>query len=158
MANDRNDYDQWLSDQQETPKMPTDATPDDPTDDSLVYKGYNEFLSQCAQCHQINGIAYDKSPTDGTPDPNYGGAKHPLTAGNAPNLTHLMSRNRFAGNLFALYTDDTRKEVNVSELGNWLRNPKSMKPMAPDENRGMPNLNLTQDQIDALVAFLSTLK
>ena len=89
------------------------------------------------------------------------GAQHPLTSGNAPNLTHLMSRNKFAGNLFDLYTTDGNggeKQVNVSQLGNWLRNPKNLKPMAPDENRGMPNLNLTQDQIDALVAFLSTLK
>ena len=33
-----------------------------------------------------------------------------------------------------------------------------MKPMAPDQFRGMPNLNLSQDQIDKLVAYLSTLK
>ena len=158
------DYDTWLAEQQEPAAFPTDTTPDDPTDDSLAYKGYTEFKANCAQCHQINGLGYDKELTDGTPDPDYGGtidtatgyAKMPLTSGNAPNLTHLMSRNKFAGNLFDLYTEDGK--VNVSNLGNWLRNPKNMKPMAPDENRGMPNLNLTQDQIDALVAFLSTLK
>ena len=33
-----------------------------------------------------------------------------------------------------------------------------MKPMAPDQNRGMPNLQLSQENIDKLVAFLTTLK
>jgi hypothetical protein len=33
-----------------------------------------------------------------------------------------------------------------------------MKPMAADDGRGMPNLGLTQDQIDALVAYLKPLK
>ncbi|MFN8050069.1 MAG: cytochrome c oxidase subunit II [Acidimicrobiales bacterium] len=152
------EYKDWITAQEKPATLPTDATPNDASDDSAVLKGYGEFKAQCAQCHQINGLGYDKKPTDGTPDPKYGGVNHPLTSGNAPNLTHLMSRNRFAGNLLALYTDDTRKEVNVSNLGNWLRNPKNLKPMAPDENRGMPNLNLSQDQIDNLVAFLSTLK
>ena len=85
----------------------------------------------------------------------------PLTSGNAPNLTHLMSREKFAGNLFDLYTEDGNegeRQVNESNLANWLKDPKAMKPMAPDENRGMPNLNLTSDQIAALVAFLQTHK
>jgi len=158
------DYETWLKDQRQPAEFPEDDTPDDSTDNSLELAGYNEFKNNCAQCHQINGLSYDKELTDGTVDPDYGGeidpatgfAKMPLTSGNAPNLTHLMSRNKFAGNLFDLYTEDG--QVNESNLGNWLRNPKNMKPMAPDENRGMPNLNLTQDQIDALVAFLSTLK
>ena len=72
-----------------------------------------------------------------------------------------MSREKFAGNLFDLYTEDGNegeRQVNESNLANWLKDPKAMKPMAPDENRGMPNLNLTSDQIAALVAFLQTLK
>lgn len=61
-------------------------------------------------------------------------------------------------------------ELDQANLETWLRNPQSVKPMAPDatvENpnadepelvgRGMPNLNLTEEQIDALVAYLSTL-
>ncbi len=150
------EYETWLEDQQKPAEVPTDDTPDDTTDDSLVFTGYTEFKNNCAQCHQVDGLGYDKELNDGTPDPDYGGANHPLTSGNAPNLTHLMSRNKFAGNLFDLYTEDG--QVNTSNLGNWLRNPKNMKPMAPDENRGMPNLNLTSDQIEALVAYLSTLK
>lgn len=150
------EFETWLEEQQAPADLPTDATPDDPDDDSLVLTGYKEFLSQCAQCHQLNGIDASGNETDGAPDPDYQGDDHPLIAGNAPNLTHLMSRTKFAGNLFDLYTDDG--EVNESEIGNWLRDPDGMKPMAPDANRGMPNLNLSEDQISALVAFLSTLK
>jgi hypothetical protein len=48
-------------------------------------------------------------------------------------------------------------------LRDWLRNPPGMKPMYTDPKllkstggkyRGMPNLNLSPDQIDQLVAFL----
>ena len=45
----------------------------------------------------------------------------------------------------------------------WLRNAPAMKAMAPGltmspNSRGMPNLNLTEEQIDQLVAYLETLK
>ncbi len=51
-------------------------------------------------------------------------------------------------------------------LADWLRDPTKMKPMAPlpEENpyaggrrRGMPNLKLTEEQIDQLVAYLNSL-
>ena len=53
--------------------------------------------------------------------------------------------------------------LNRNALEAWLRDPPAMKPMAPGEvdepqSRGMPNLNLTETQIDQLVAYLETLK
>ncbi|MEO6317245.1 MAG: cytochrome c, partial [Acidimicrobiales bacterium] len=48
--------------------------------------------------------------------------------------------------------------LNVADLEAWLRDPPGEKPMAPDQSRGMPNLNLTEEQIDALVAYLETLE
>ena len=48
-------------------------------------------------------------------------------------------------------------------LRDWLRNPTAMKPMFADPNnldstggrtRGMPNLNLNEEQIDQLIAYL----
>ncbi len=51
-------------------------------------------------------------------------------------------------------------------LSDWLRDPPKMKPMAPlpEENpyaggrrRGMPNLKLTEEQINQLVAYLNSL-
>jgi len=60
---------------------------------------------------------------------------------------------------------DAQKPVCFAEatLRDWLRNPAAMKPNYADPNkldstggrtRGMPNLNLTEDQIDQLIAFL----
>lgn len=53
--------------------------------------------------------------------------------------------------------------LNRSALAAWLRNPPKMKPMAPTPNeqgkgRGMPNLGLSEDQINQLIAYLDTLK
>jgi cytochrome c oxidase subunit II len=38
-----------------------------------------------------------------------------------------------------------------------LRNPPAEKPMAADDNRGMPNLGLSEADIDSLVAYLTSL-
>jgi cytochrome c oxidase subunit 2 len=55
---------------------------------------------------------------------------------------------------------------NSDALEAWLRDPPKMKPMAalPEENphadgrrRGMPNLRLSEEQIDQLVAYLNSL-
>ena len=61
-----------------------------------------------------------------------------------PNLTHFASRSLFAGAVFP----STRLS-----LSNWLANPPSVKP-----GTQMPNLNLSQADIDSLVAFLMSLK
>lgn len=104
-------------------------------------------------------------------------------SGAAPNLTHLMTRTTFAGALFDLRIDDgpggyctklgvhwadkpadQERCLNVPALKSWLRNPPGVKPMAPDPvpgrtgGRGMPNLNLSESQIDQVVAYLKTLK
>ena len=43
------------------------------------------------------------------------------------------------------------------ELFAWLRNPNAVKPNYAQGGRGMPNLGLTEAQIDDLVAYLETL-
>jgi len=53
--------------------------------------------------------------------------------------------------------------LNKPTLASWLRNPEKLKPAANTPNaqgqyRGMPNLGLSESQIDDLVAYLSTLK
>jgi cytochrome c1 len=47
--------------------------------------------------------------------------------------------------------------VNRVDLEAWLRNPPARKPMYAQGGRGMPNLGLSEDQIDQLVAYLETL-
>ncbi len=61
-----------------------------------------------------------------------------------PNLTHLASRQYFAGDVF---------ENNAATLKRWLSDPPAMKP-----GTVMPNLHLSQADIDALVAYLTSLK
>lgn len=153
------DYAVWVANQVKPAVEPIQGTE--------AAEGRVLFQQRCMSCHQINGYnGKGELTTDAVqPDPDYLGAKHPLTAGNAPNLTHLMSRERFAGNMFDLYTnEDTAGAAtptgtpNAGLLGNWLRNPDLMKPMAADQNRGMPNLKLTEDEIRKLVAYITLLK
>ena len=107
-----------------------------------------------------------------------------MVSGAAPNLTNLMTRNTFAGASWDLLTPECREDVwksdsatfgakylngvttdclNQKDLREWLRNAPGKKPMyANPENlaatggkyRGMPNLGLTEDQINSIVAYL----
>jgi cytochrome c oxidase subunit 2 len=70
-------------------------------------------------------------------EPNQGGSV-------GPNLTHFGSRGTFAAGLFP----------NEPELlERWLRNPDAMK-----EGAKMPDYNLSDDHIEALVAYLQSLE
>lgn len=60
-----------------------------------------------------------------------------------PNLTHFADRSRFAGSMF---------ERNDENLKAWLKNPPGQKP-----GSRMPDLNLTDAQVEALVAYLQSL-
>jgi cytochrome c oxidase subunit 2 len=162
------DYDAWVKNQlKDHAAEPTDAK---------AIEGKKTWLALCAQCHVIKGVNDVKLQT--TPVP--------LVAGVAPDLTHFMTRGTFAGSIFNLYdpTDPDDPSVllpagDVAAAGNpgaaltggavvtanvnrvsleaWLRNAPAMKPMYPQGGRGMPNLALTEDQIDQLVAYLLTL-
>lgn len=61
-----------------------------------------------------------------------------------PDLSHLMQRDVFAGAIF---------EMSHENLRTWLRDPPGEKPGSL-----MPNLNLTEDEITKLIAYLDTLK
>jgi cytochrome c oxidase subunit II len=62
----------------------------------------------------------------------------------APDLTHFAARGTFAGALF---------EVNERNLARWLADPPAIKPGAK-----MPDYGLSQDEIEALVAYLMSLE
>ena len=168
------DFAKWVANQQKAYTAPAAGT--------LAAEGESTFINQCSRCHQVNGLkdANGKAIIS-APDEN-------VYSGAAPNLSHLMSRTTFAGAMFDLVTDECRKEVwdadsesfgaaylkgttesclNVKDLREWLRNAPGMKPMYSDpakltptggKYRGMPNLGLTEDDIDKLVAYLTTLK
>jgi cytochrome c oxidase subunit 2 len=143
------DYAEWEANQLEGAAVP---------EDELAVEGLETFRAACSQCHLVEG--------DGGNEDIFEGAA--LVAGAAPNLTHFASRGVFAGGIFDLWVDvDGNGEVDIDEIGErlnradliaWLRNPPGVKPMAADDGRGMPNLELTDEQITALVAYLETLE
>ena len=174
VALSKEDFAKWVANQQAEYAKPAEGT--------LAAEGETVFLNQCVRCHQVNG----QKKADGTaviaaPDEN-------VYSGAAPNLSHLMSRNTFAGAMFDLLSESCRDDVwkakpeefgakylkgvtedclNEKDLRAWLRNAPAMKPMYADPTkleptggkyRGMPNLGLTEDDIDKLVAYLLTLK
>jgi cytochrome c oxidase subunit 2 len=143
------DYAEWEANQLTGAEVPADP---------LAADGMEIFRTTCSQCHLASGPGGNEEQFDGTAQ----------VSGAAPNLTHFASRGVFAGGIFDLWLDtDDNGEVDLDERGDvlnvprveaWLRDPPKQKPMAPDQYRGMPNLNLTEEQIDALVAYLSTLE
>lgn len=164
------EYDAWLANQQQPAAEPTSE---------LAIEGKAQFESLCATCHLVDGVNNDALAE--TPPPLVSGLAPNLThlmsrgtfAGSIynlhyPNPPELQDQPNGA--------TCTREDLtacgdpeDVSLPGNpdnpvyapaleaWLRNPPAMKPTAAEEGRGMPNLNLTEDQIDALVAYLETL-
>jgi cytochrome c oxidase subunit 2 len=124
---------------------------------ALAEQGFEIFRNTCSQCHLVSG--------EGGNDDVFAGSSQ--VAGAAPNLTHFASRGVFAGAIFDLWTDlDGSGEIEPHEIGGrlnradleaWLRDPPGEKPMMPP-TRGMPNLDLSEEQIDALVAYLETLE
>jgi cytochrome c2 len=70
-----------------------------------------------------------------------------------------MSRKVFASASFPLYVMNAQGQLvfNRNQLELWLRDPPAQLPMAPNEQRGMPNLRLAESEIDQLIAYLQTL-
>lgn len=151
VALEQAEFDDWVANQLEDAEVPPEGT--------VAADGAELFTSVCSQCHLARGI-------NDAEFEEFGEGESVLEAGRAPDLTHLMTRGAFAGALFDLWLpsegpvvewEDIGGEFNRQALAGWLRDPPAAKPMAPDGGRGMPNLNLTEDQIDQLIAFLETL-
>ncbi|MEP7112335.1 MAG: cytochrome c oxidase subunit II [Ilumatobacteraceae bacterium] len=162
----------------------TQLAPADKPTDALALQGEDAFRTQCSRCHQVNGLMEENADGTNSAKPVIAFPDLYVVAGNAPNLTHLMSRTTFAGATWDLLTDACRKTLhdaspekfgalylkgvtpdcfNEAELREWIRNAPAKKPMYSSEEqktenggkyRGMPNLNLTDDQIDQIVAYL----
>ncbi len=149
-----------------------------PEADTLAATGEATYVAQCSRCHQVdNMLNADGTPVLAEPDLY-------VVSGAAPNLTNLMTRTAFAGWTFDLISTECREKLwnaspedfgalylqgvtpecfDEANLRTWLRNAPAMKPMYADpaelaatggKTRGMPNLNLTEDQIDELIAYL----
>ena len=143
------DYQTWQENQLTDAQVP---------EEELAKQGLEQFRTSCSACHLVSGPG-------GNADLYKGAAQ---VSGAAPNLTHLASRGVFAGSIFDLWldtnfneevdTEEIGKIFNVADMKKWLRNAPAEKPMYPQGERGMPNLQLDDAQIDALIAYLKTLE
>ncbi|MBW8825374.1 MAG: cytochrome c oxidase subunit II [Acidobacteria bacterium] len=120
VAHDKAGWADWVAHMQTKPTKPTSG---------LAAEGYDLFAQKgCSGCHQVDG-EYQTVAADSP---------------SAPNLTHLFSRDCFAG---CIYNLDDRNEVEA-----WLRNPQRKAGSL------MRIGQLSEAEIDRLYAYLETLK
>jgi len=103
------------------------AEPAEVVEEGLAAQGQELFLER--QCLTCHTV-------DGHPDN--------LDLRIGPDLTHWNSREEFAGGILDVQSDD--------DITAWLRDPQAEKP-----GTQMTNLNLSDADIEALVAYLRTL-
>ena len=119
VALDAAGWEEWVASQQEEPEVPTEG---------LAAEGYDVFGQLCSSCHVVDG-QYDQVAE---------------TSPSAPNLTHLFSRDCFAG---CIYDLNDRNELEA-----WLRDPQRKAGSL------MVIGQLSEIQIDQLYAYLKTLE
>jgi cytochrome c oxidase subunit 2 len=117
------DFEAWVKEQQRPALKPASG---------VAAEGYDLFTGKggCISCHIVKGVE---------------GAEGRV----GPNLTHLKSRETFAGAVF---------ENTAENLTRWVKDPPAMKPMRPDEGTGMPDQDLSDEEIKKVVAYLETLE
>ncbi len=155
------DYDAWVQDQQQPAYQP--QTDQEQKAYTLITKGV------CSTCHTLGDnysatrtgiikndqIERGRSGGDHPQPANAPGSMNPVGGPSVfnpnappgysvgPDLTHLMSRSVFAGATYDLTEENLR---------NWLHANQEMKP-----GNDM-KVNLSQDQIDELMSYLTKLK
>lgn len=140
------DFAAWASAQLEPAAAPVD-------EESAIANGFQTFELICTACHQATLTSDEGVEVLGqTRELNAGDRTFVVAL--APNLTHFGSRTTFGGAVF----DNVEEHLRL-----WLANPADLKPMAPERNDiatgrilGMPNLGLTQTEIDGLILLLES--
>ena len=145
---------------------------DEPGGSRAAQAGETIFKSQCARCHQVNGL------TDAEGKPARLAGQHPARVRrraepHPPHEPHHVRRRRLRPEAARAATGDLQRAVptgtpvRVPQRGRagevapqpTRRPPDVRRCRTPNgQYRGMPNLGLTEDQIDQLVAYLATLK
>ena len=124
------EFDEWVAGQQ-TPAVP-------PEEGSKAAAGLEVFQARgCTQCHTVD-YGPDSDLTNLVPEEAFSG----------PDLTHFASRRVFAGASLPQQGETYREG-----LTRWLADPPAVKP-----GSFMPNLGVTQREIDSLIAWLETLE
>jgi len=119
----------WISTQQQAAAKPTSG---------LAADGAKIFANQCTGCHGIVGV---NLKTEDDPSVACNNPNTPCLVG--PNLTHFGSRDFIAGGVL---------DNNPANLAKWLKDTQAVKP-----GNDMV-VQLTNDQINALIAYLESLK
>ena len=128
------DFDAWLMRQLEPAPVPEEGTPE--------WEGYQVFANGlCIQCHTVDFADNDANVSDNIIPPE---------AFNGPSLTHFGDQYRtvFAG---AALPEDG--EDFQAALKRWLADPPTVKP-----GSFMPDLGLTEAEIDSLITWLRSNK
>ncbi len=121
VAHDQGGWDDWVRQMQQPPIQPLGGP---------AAQGFELFTQKgCAGCHRVEG-AFEAVAAESPP---------------APDLTHLFSRDCFAG---CIYDLNDRNELEA-----WLRNPQ--RKAGSLMVLGGP---LTEEEIDNLSAYLETLE
>jgi cytochrome c oxidase subunit 2 len=128
-ALDPAEYETWLTAQQAGAALPVEGDPG--------YEGYQVYLNkQCIQCHTVR---FDDDSASNIVPPE---------AFNGPELTHFASRDVFAGAI--LPGEGQSRDAALKE---WLADPPEVKP-----GSFMPDLALTEAEIDALIVWLESME
>ena len=129
VALDAPDWQAWVANHKQPAATPTDALAKQGMD---LFLGTNNEGGWCIACHAIGGTAAA------------------ATAG--PTLTKFADPTHqcWAGCDFETFIDG---QTNTEQLSQWLHDPSSLKMGVK-----MPNYHLTDDQINALMAYLYSLK
>jgi cytochrome c oxidase subunit II len=123
------EFEEWVAAQQEPAAVPESGLE---AEGAALFADLGDGRQACVSCHQVYTEGGSRSP------------------GIGPDLTHLFSREEFAGAIVDLDEENLRA---------WLADPDAVKPMQYESNNiGMPNLDLSEDELDALVAYLMTLQ
>ncbi|HEU4318708.1 MAG TPA: cytochrome c oxidase subunit II [Acidimicrobiia bacterium] len=121
------DFDQWVVDQQAPAMTPVEGEPG--------FEGWTVFQNKgCIRCHTVR--FEDEELSNIIPFEQFHG----------PDLTHFASRDHFAG---AVLPEEG--ETHDEALKRWLADPPEVKP-----GSFMPNLALTEQEIDALIVWLDS--
>ena len=129
VAMSRADFDAWVAEQQQPAKEPAPGTPE--------FEGFQVFQNRgCAQCHTVR---FEDSNASNI---------LPADVFNGPDLTHFADRAVFAGASLPA-AGESRREA----LARWLADPPNVKP-----GSFMPDLALTEQEINALIAWLESNK
>jgi cytochrome c oxidase subunit 2 len=123
------EYEAWLAEQQGGATLPVEGDPE--------YEGYQVYLNkQCIQCHTVR---FEEEESSNIVPPE---------AFNGPELTHFASRDVFAGAVLP-----QEGQARDAALKEWLADPPYIKP-----GSFMPDLALTEAEIDALIVWLDSLE